>query len=150
MISVSTVSVMGLSTRRQVDALYSSPTHFSPEAKRKAALSTGISVEYALQSTSADGPADDDERVLLIMGFQTPKEAWAPTIDHLLEKWSAPEGKNLMIASLDNRGVGGSDAPWWRYTTSQMAADALALMDYLGWDSAHIVGILTVKQVFRD
>ncbi|KAJ0396821.1 hypothetical protein P43SY_006598 [Pythium insidiosum] len=66
-------------------------------------------------------------------------EAWAPTVDQLLTQWTAK--KNLRILTFDNRGVGGTDAPWGRYTTSQMAQDILGLMDHLNWDNAHIVGI---------
>lgn len=44
----------------------------------------------------------------------------------------------------DNRGIGESDKPVMRYSTSEMAKDALELLDHVGWigkRSAHIVGI---------
>ncbi|KAL3670223.1 hypothetical protein V7S43_004536 [Phytophthora oleae] len=76
------------------------------------------------------------------MSFATHHKAWTPIIDMLLDKWDAVKHKrNVKLVSFDNRGIGGSDAPWWRYTTSRMVLDALALMDYLGWESAHVVGL---------
>ncbi len=42
--------------------------------------------------------------------------------------------------SFDNRGIGASQPAPERLTVDQMAADALALMDHTGWESAHIVG----------
>lgn len=44
----------------------------------------------------------------------------------------------------DNRGMGKSDKPLLRYTTSEMAKDIVELLDHLGWTekrSFHIVGI---------
>lgn len=44
----------------------------------------------------------------------------------------------------DNRGIGASDAPLLRYTTSEMARDAVELLDHVGWKDArsvHVVGI---------
>ncbi|MCJ1435578.1 hypothetical protein MMC27_004952 [Xylographa pallens] len=44
----------------------------------------------------------------------------------------------------DNRGMGESDKPIMRYTTSEMARDTLEVLDYLGWTSRrelHVIGI---------
>lgn len=44
----------------------------------------------------------------------------------------------------DNRGMGESDKPLLRYSTSEMARDAVELLDHLGWTqrrSLHVVGI---------
>ncbi|OWY99470.1 Serine protease [Phytophthora megakarya] len=135
------VSATGVNTQRHVDALYAKSKHYSPDTNLKAALTTGITVEYTIHENEikVDEP---EERVVLIMGFMTIKEAWTPLIDMLLHKWNAVDHKrNVKLVSFDNRGLGGSDVPWWRYTTSGMAQDALALMDHLKWDSAHVVGI---------
>eukprot|EP00644_Phytophthora_capsici_P003912 jgi/Phyca11/564599/estExt2_Genewise1.C_PHYCAscaffold_150346 len=122
--------------------MYAKEKHYTPETKHKAALSTGITVEYAIHESENKVDDAQEERVILIMGFMTIKEAWTPLIDVLLDKWDAVEKKrNVKLVSFDNRGIGGSDVPWWRYTTSGMAQDALALMDYLKWDKAHVVGI---------
>lgn len=42
--------------------------------------------------------------------------------------------------TFDNRGIGGSQPAGREITVDQMAADALALMDAVGWKSAHVVG----------
>ena len=44
----------------------------------------------------------------------------------------------------DNRGMGESDKPLARYSTSEMAKDAFELLDNLGWTTKrqlHILGI---------
>lgn len=44
----------------------------------------------------------------------------------------------------DNRGMGLSDKPLLRYTTSEMAKDVIELLDHVGWTqsrSVHVVGI---------
>lgn len=44
----------------------------------------------------------------------------------------------------DNRGMGESDKPLLRYTTSEMAKDVVELLDHVGWTqprSVHVVGI---------
>ena len=44
----------------------------------------------------------------------------------------------------DNRGMGESDKPFMRYSTSEMAKDTFELLDYLGWigeRSVHVIGI---------
>lgn len=48
----------------------------------------------------------------------------------------------IQICAFDNRGVGKSSVPESKseYTTSVMAMDALALMDHLGWEKAHVFG----------
>ncbi len=42
--------------------------------------------------------------------------------------------------SFDNRGIGASQPVGGELTSFQMAKDTLALMDHLGWASAHMVG----------
>lgn len=44
----------------------------------------------------------------------------------------------------DNRGMGESDKPLVRYSTSEMAKDVLELLDHLGWTQdrgVHVIGI---------
>ncbi|TMW60705.1 hypothetical protein Poli38472_000747 [Pythium oligandrum] len=131
----------GFRLQRHVDALYTLSKHFPADSKKTAQISTGISVEYAIHTKEMPG-ATKDEHVVMIMGFSGPKEAWAQTVDQLLQHWpAAGRNKNLRILTLDNRGAGQSTAYWGRYTTSQMAEDVVALLDHLGWKNAHIVGV---------
>lgn len=45
---------------------------------------------------------------------------------------------------LDNRGIGESDKPNMRYSTSEMAKDVIEVLDHIGWTGKrdlHIIGI---------
>ena len=44
----------------------------------------------------------------------------------------------------DNRGMGESDKPYIPYTTSEMAKDAIEVLNHLGWTSKrelHVIGV---------
>ncbi|KAL7690383.1 putative alpha/beta hydrolase-1 [Plasmopara halstedii] len=135
---------IGFHSERHLAALHSAPMHFINDRIHRAKLSSGLTLEYFIESSAGEPDSEDlqPEHVVMISGFKMPKESWAPVIDILLDKWNIQMGgKKLSILTFDNRGVGGSDAPVTRYTTSQMAQDTLELMDYVGWKSAHVVGI---------
>ena len=54
------------------------------------------------------------------------------------------EGQKYSCLIFDNRGMGDSDKPLLRYSTSEMARDLLELLDNVGWTgerSVHVVGI---------
>ena len=54
------------------------------------------------------------------------------------------EADKYTCLNFDNRGVGDSDKPLLRYTTSEMAKDVVELLDHVGWTeprSVHVVGI---------
>jgi len=70
--------------------------------------------------------------VLLIMGLGSNAYGWHRTIPWLAERYQA--------IAFDNRGVGRSDVPAGPYTITQMAADAEAVLDANGHDTAHVVG----------
>lgn len=72
-------------------------------------------------------------RVLLVMGFGFPGDAWKPQIEGL--------SQDHQLAWYDNRGVGRSDTAPGRYGMRELADDAAALLDHLGWADAHIVGV---------
>jgi 3-oxoadipate enol-lactonase len=48
---------------------------------------------------------------------------------------------DFRVVLLDNRGVGDSDAPEGPYSMEQLAADAVAVFDAAGIESAHIFGV---------
>ncbi|KAG3201013.1 hypothetical protein PC128_g4187 [Phytophthora cactorum] len=139
---IPTFAGLGIHSERHIAALRSAPKHFPKDRIQRATLPSGLTIEYAIESS--DEPETEDlpeERLVMINGFMMTKEGWAPVIDILVDKWDAKtQGKKLKILSFDNRGAGGSDAPFTHYTTSQMAQDTLSLLNYVGWDSAHFVG----------
>lgn len=45
----------------------------------------------------------------------------------------------------DNRGMGGSDTPILRYSTSEMAKDCIELLDHLGWTKDRQLNITGVS-----
>ncbi len=70
--------------------------------------------------------------LLLIMGFGSTHHWW---------KWQAEELKNhFQVILFDNRGVGKTELPKANWKLADMADDAMALLDHLGIDSAHIMG----------
>lgn len=71
--------------------------------------------------------------VLWLQGLNAPAAAWAVQLAHFAQS-------HRSIAP-DARGVGQSDAPLGPYTTRQMAADAVAILDTLNLKSVHVVGL---------
>lgn len=70
------------------------------------------------------------------MGLSTPCSAWDLQTEYL-----AKSGDYTVLV-FDNRGMGFSDSPMGIYSTSQMAIDALELLDHFGWkENVHLVGI---------
>ncbi|EEY63580.1 serine protease family S33, putative [Phytophthora infestans T30-4] len=135
------VSSPGIHTQRQVEALYAAPKYFGEGVAKQAFISTGITVSYAVLELPPMNASVGVEQVVLVAGFMQPKDTWAHFIDSFLPKWNQKQrGVGLSILVLDNRGFGGTDAPFGMYSTRTMAEDILALMDHIGWRSAHIVG----------
>ena len=82
---------------------------------------------------SFDRAGDHGTPVLLIMGFGMPGRAWMSQVPAL--------SQHHRVGWFDNRGVGESDAPAGPYTMQKMAGDAVALLDHLEWEKAHVVGV---------
>lgn len=91
--------------------------------------------------------------LLIIQGVGAYGTSPNPLIEVLQQRY--------MCLSFDNRGIGKSQPAAMKLTVERMAADALALMDHVGWESAHIVGhslgglialqlALTAKQRLRS
>ncbi|EGC40255.1 hypothetical protein DICPUDRAFT_25440 [Dictyostelium purpureum] len=79
------------------------------------------------------GNVDAPVKVLFIMGFMATGQDWIPQVEYF------KKFKEYEVCIFDNRGIGNSGKAK-RYTTSDMALDAVELMDHLKWDTAHIVG----------
>ena len=70
--------------------------------------------------------------VLLIMGLSFTHEMWYRIVPAL--------ERSCRLILFDNRGVGESDVPGGRYSMSQLARDAVAVLDAAGIPAAHVLG----------
>jgi pimeloyl-ACP methyl ester carboxylesterase len=70
--------------------------------------------------------------VLFIQGVGVHASGWTRQIDALAARFTC--------VAFDNRGLGLSQPRGCPITVPQMADDALAIMDALGWHAAHVVG----------
>ena len=52
-----------------------------------------------------------------------------------------PIAEHFKILAFDQRGLGQSTKPYKTYTMEDYANDAAGLMDALGWEKAHVMGI---------
>src|SRR5438552_12998281 len=73
------------------------------------------------------------EPLVLVMGFGGDHLSWGFQLSTLSAKYR--------VVAFDNRGSGRSSAPDVPYTTRLMADDTIALMDRLGIDRAHVLGV---------
>ena len=82
---------------------------------------------------SSDGD-DSAPPVLLVMGLAYPAAMWWRLVPALSERYR--------VLRLDNRGAGlTGDVPGAPYTVETMAQDCLAVLDAVGVEAAHVVGI---------
>jgi 3-oxoadipate enol-lactonase len=72
------------------------------------------------------------EPLLLIQGLGADMGGW------LMQRYVF--STRYRTIALDNRGAGGSDKPFGRYSLAQMADDAVAVLDAAGIESAHVMG----------
>jgi thioesterase CepJ len=79
------------------------------------------------------GPGDADP-VLLIAGCGQPALAWQVGVGPVLA------AAGYRVITFDNRGVEPSSSPPAPYSVDQMVGDAMALLDHLQIDVAHITG----------
>jgi 3-oxoadipate enol-lactonase len=86
----------------------------------------GVRIHYAVNGPRSGPP------VLLIQGLGADKHGWD------LQRLAL--GCTHRAVAFDNRGSGRSDKPHGTYTLEQMAADAVAVMDAAGIETAHVVG----------
>ncbi|CAI0452474.1 unnamed protein product [Linum tenue] len=105
----------------------------------------GVKIFYR---TYGRGPT----KVLLIIGLAGTHDSWGPQMKSLAGTVIpnnetepvdlAGDGDGIEVCAFDNRGMGQSSIPVERgqYTTTIMAKDAIALMDHLGWEKAHVFG----------
>ena len=75
----------------------------------------------------------DGEPLLLIVGLATDISEWDGIIHWLAKKYQ--------VLAFDNRGAGRTDKPDTHYSIEMMADDTVGLMQTLGMEQAHILGI---------
>ncbi len=85
----------------------------------------GINVYYKVHGSG--------EPLVLIMGLGGGHGAWFFQIRAFK--------KSYQVITFDNRGIGKTDKTSESYTIKTMADDTIDLMDYLGVDKAHILGV---------
>ena len=73
------------------------------------------------------------EPLVLIQGFGGGHQGWFFQIPAFK--------KHFLAVTFDNRGIGKTDRSKEPYTIKTMAGDVIGLMDYLGIDEAHILGL---------
>ena len=74
------------------------------------------------------------------MGLGGIKTAW----QRQTKDFAHTKGDKYTSIVFDNRGIGESDKPLSRYSTSEMAKDTVELLDHVGWTGQrqlHIIGI---------
>lgn len=81
-----------------------------------------VDLYYEVHGT---GPA----RILFIMGLSTACQGWENQSDY----FGNILGDEFTCCIFDNRGMGLSSSPRGTYRTSEMAKDALELLQHLGW-----------------
>ena len=83
---------------------------------------------------SYERAGDAGSKVLLVMGFGFPGAAWRAQIDGL--------SSQHQVCAFDNVGTGTSE-PVTKSTTTMdaLAADAFRMLDALGWEKAHVIGV---------
>ncbi|KAJ3180878.1 hypothetical protein HK101_009934 [Irineochytrium annulatum] len=73
------------------------------------------------------GPAEARNKVLLVSGLSSSSRAWVNTLNYFLAE------KTFEVCVFDNRGCGHSTQEGKPFTVRDMAADALGLLEHLGW-----------------
>jgi pimeloyl-ACP methyl ester carboxylesterase len=74
------------------------------------------------------------EPLLLIQGMSGTHLAWG-------EPFVADLERDFDVVAYDHRGIGRSDPVTDPFTIAELAQDAAGLLDQLGWETAHVVGI---------
>ena len=91
----------------------------------------GININYHLDARN-DGDADAPV-VMLSNSLLSSYPMWDDQIDALTE--------HFQVLRYDTRGHGGTDAPAEPYSIEMFADDAVGLLDHLGIDKVHFVGL---------
>ncbi|KAK2600033.1 hypothetical protein QQS21_005197 [Conoideocrella luteorostrata] len=80
-------------------------------------------------------------KLVLLMGLAGTITSWQ--IQTLY--FGHTHGEKYSVLVLDNRGIGRSDKPLARYTTSEMALDAIEVIDHVGWTSPRQINLMGIS-----
>jgi pimeloyl-ACP methyl ester carboxylesterase len=83
------------------------------------------------------------EPLLLIMGMSGTHSSWGEPFLGLLER-------DFDVVAYDHRGMGFSPKAEADYELTDLADDAVGLLDRLGWDTAHVLGISMGGMIAQD
>jgi len=75
------------------------------------------------------------------MGLGSIKEAW----QRQTKDFGHTNASQYSVLVIDNRGMGGSDKPLMRYSTSEMALDILEVIDHVSWTSPRSLNIVGIS-----
>lgn len=87
----------------------------------------GVNLNYEV---TGEGP----ETIVLINGLADDLESWGFQVPDFV-------AAGHRVVTIDNRGIGKSDAPAGPYTSRMLADDAKALVDQLGITGFHLMGV---------
>ncbi|MGN6754540.1 MAG: alpha/beta fold hydrolase, partial [Intrasporangium sp.] len=87
----------------------------------------GVTLNYEL---TGEGP----ETIVLINGLADDIESWGFQVPDFVDA-------GYRVLTIDNRGIGKSDAPEGPYTSRMLADDAKAVVDQLGITGFHLMGV---------
>ncbi|KXT06086.1 hypothetical protein AC578_1426 [Pseudocercospora eumusae] len=108
-----------------------------PDKKGKVDVAKGRGGPFKLAyEIHGHGPS----KIIWIMGLGGFMKTW----QRQTKDFGHTEAEKYSCLVFDNRGMGESDKPILRYTTSEMAKDVVELLDHVGWTqerSVHVVGI---------
>jgi 3-oxoadipate enol-lactonase len=93
----------------------------------------GTRIYFERFSPDAGAARRNAPPALLLMGFAANGRLWAPAVRRLLDA-------GHHVITVDHRGCGHSSTPWRPWTTRTMACDAVAVMEELGVEQAHVSG----------
>jgi pimeloyl-ACP methyl ester carboxylesterase len=91
------------------------------------ARSNDLGIAYSVEGSG-------EETVLLVMGLGARSADWG-------REFPAALAEKYRVVRFDNRGTGSSDKPKEAWTLDDMARDAVAVLDAVGVESAHVLGI---------
>ena len=92
----------------------------------KVRASDGVGLHYGVLGRARHEP------VLMIQGLGADMSGWAFQ--------RAAFAASYRTIAFDNRGAGRSDKPYGAYSLEQMADDAIAVLDAVGVERAHVMG----------